>query len=122
MIDLDKVTPPPWSVDGIIGQTTKYVYADNCDGVIAIGLTPENAAFIALMSRVLEVQIRRGWWIEKTTDGWNLRNCRGRLAYYSHHASPEQWKSFMHPHPHPIHAYEALVAADEWLTQQESGK
>lgn len=115
-IDLDKVTKFPWR-ESDYATDPGWIDDQHGNPIASFSCVDEerdsnNAKLAVLFSRVLDVQMRRGWEVRqgRCGMGWQAHirpDCHGL----------DQFRDW---HDHPIRAYEALVAADEWLTEQEN--
>jgi hypothetical protein len=128
LIDLEKLTPPPWHVRQS-ESSSKWILADANDEYIATFEIKEAAERCALARNAFDVMMRRGWSPEKYIDGWTatgtdreqivvLSKWRRELCGWHRDEHGEaQWgpdgnKPAQFPDP-----FTALVEADKWLRE-----
>lgn len=101
--DLSKLTPAPW--------VTAPFKTDRESGCTYLDLT--DAIFIALARNAFDVMQRRGWGVSRLENGrWVIENPDRRGWVF---INDRNWIFAT-----LIEAYEGLVEADKWLTQEES--
>lgn len=118
-IDLDKVTKFPWR-ESDYATDPGWIDDQHGNPIASFSCVDEerdsnNAKLAVLFSRVLDVQMRRGWWIRKVNGKWEVF-----VPFIWNPLCPFPPQSTWYGHP--VRAYEAMVEDDVRLTEQERGK
>ncbi len=116
-LDLTKLSPAPWEWNG---SWRVCHSAESRIGVVCDTATNNNsrtwenqanAAFIALARNAFDIQMRRGWGVILTPEGWTI-SLEGAFAG-SQKLRDAGWRGWF------TDPFTALVEADKWLANVE---
>ena len=110
MFDLTKLTPAPWRVAGVQGQTTKYVACSA--GVLSLSMSEANAEFTALARNAFDVMMRRRWTVEPCGAMWYASACEDEDDLCCSPVIPWGQNPAIFADP-----FTALVEADKWYRE-----